>query len=226
MADKTKKIIGIVLNVLTYVLLALAVVVLVFVMLARINGNRPVIFGYSFNLVVTKSMVPEINVGDMVVAKVVPLSEIEVGDDIVFQSDDPALQNKSTNIVVHRVRAISVSESGEYSFTTYGINNPSDDTYPAVKVLGVKVAVSSFMGGVASFFMKSINVIFIIVLVVILIFAGYLIKKTMAVVREGKEQDNPGELESTDKLSSEVDELKKRLKEQSPEHKDMDNDKK
>ncbi|MBS7609690.1 signal peptidase I [Candidatus Bathyarchaeota archaeon] len=65
----------------------------------------------------TRSMEPNIQVGDLVVIKGVKPSEVQVGDIIVFRTGLPP----PTDRVIHRVVEIS-NESGKLYFTTQGDN--------------------------------------------------------------------------------------------------------
>ncbi|MGN0806708.1 MAG: hypothetical protein ACI4MC_06675, partial [Candidatus Coproplasma sp.] len=81
-------------RILSIVCTALSALIFVFVALLIINmivcrsQNRPVnFFGYSFSVVQTNSMEPDIMTGDLIVFKKVDYSLLNVGDNIVFRAD-------------------------------------------------------------------------------------------------------------------------------------------
>lgn len=102
----------------------LMVVGIIFVQ--RISNNEVTLFGYSIFTVVSESMVPEYNVGDMIVARRVDEESIEVDDDVVYLGEKGILTDK---IVTHRVVKIE-EENNEKIFHTKGIANATKD--PAI----------------------------------------------------------------------------------------------
>ena len=114
------------------VLILLLVVFVLYLLIARISGKVPSLFGYSVVRIVTPSMDPKIPVGSFVLIKKASPEEIAVGDIITFYTDDPdpLIAGKT---ITHRVLAISC-EDGKYLFKTKGDNqttNPVPDAYPA-----------------------------------------------------------------------------------------------
>ena len=114
------------------VLILLLVTLVLYLLIARISGKVPSLFGYSVVRIVTPSMDPKIPVGSFVLIKKAAPEEIAVGDIITFYTDDPdpLIAGKT---ITHRVLAVSC-EDGKYVFTTKGDNqatNPVPDAYPA-----------------------------------------------------------------------------------------------
>ena len=80
---------------------------------------------YNAYVVLTGSMVPEINVKDVVVTKKRKPEELKVGDIITFLSSDTRM---SGIIVTHRIKNIYYdSTTGKYSFQTKGDANNTED---------------------------------------------------------------------------------------------------
>jgi signal peptidase I len=132
------------------------------IFVSRVRGNAPGIFGYTFHLVVTDSMTPEINVNDLVIAKKASLSDFAVGDDVVFVTSDPSLNGIT---IVHRV--VGIHADG--SLITQGVKTGAGvDPYPARNVIGKVVAVSTFWGKVFALFTKNRNIVFGVALLMLL----------------------------------------------------------
>ncbi len=79
---------------------------------------------YRFFSVVTDSMEPEINAGDMIVGRVpAGENEIEIGTVITYE----LTQGNSVTLITHRVTAINVRADGTAYYTTRGDNAPAAD---------------------------------------------------------------------------------------------------
>lgn len=97
----------------------------------RDNNNPPL----SIYTIVSGSMIPTIDVYDVVInLKVDSPKDIEVGDIITFISEAPTTKGMT---ITHRVVDIQ-RVNGEYQFTTKGDNNIPTDSTPVVfeKVIG------------------------------------------------------------------------------------------
>ncbi|GLY19462.1 signal peptidase I [Kineosporia rhizophila] len=93
-------------------------------------GALPLLLGWSTHAVVSGSMSPQVQVGDVLVSGEVAPSELRPGMVVLFR--DPVDPER---VISHRIAA--VNEDG--SFTTQGDANPTADTaaVPAGNVLGV-----------------------------------------------------------------------------------------
>lgn len=114
---KTKKVVNIAVSILTALLLLMTLIVLIIGINANRQNKIPKIFGYTYSTVSTGSMVPMIEVGDIIITNDVDFEKIEVLDVIVFYSES------EQKYIVHRVEAIN--EDG--SLVTKGIANPTID---------------------------------------------------------------------------------------------------
>ncbi len=149
---KSMKYIGDAVLILVVILLIIATFVTVS---ARMNGSMgPSLFGFQMGRVVTGSMEPEIPVGSLVVAKTVPVDELVVGDDIMFMSEDPAVPSGAP--VTHRIVAVTETDTGDLTFTTQGIANDIEDSYPVYEpqIIGRVVWVSEIVGDAMSWFQQ------------------------------------------------------------------------
>lgn len=172
-SKQTKAIVKKILSIFSYALLGIAILLLVVILYQRIRGESPKVFGYSFYIVASDSMYPELIKGDLVIAKKCAVSDIEIGDDIVFYTDDPHNIAIGVTIIVHRV--VGINDDGD--FITKGINNSTEDEYPAKKVIGKKVGSSRFIGKIITFLTRGYNVFYMAVLIVLIIVGYYAIKQ-------------------------------------------------
>ncbi len=125
------------------------VLLVIFVILVqRIFNNRVSIGSYRMFTVVTGSMEPVYNVGDVVISKEVEPSTINKGDDVVYLGEKNDFKDK---IVTHRVIKIE-NKDGEYYFTTKGVaNDYSDPVISSSQLYGkvvYKPVVLSFLSSI------------------------------------------------------------------------------
>lgn len=92
----------------------------------------------SIYTIMSGSMIPTINVDDVIVnVKIDDPKEVQIGDIITFISTNPLTKDVT---ITHRVQDVQII-NGEYQFTTKGDNNKSKDSTPALwsKVIGKAV---------------------------------------------------------------------------------------
>ena len=118
--NKALKIIGEILYILLFIIVILMLIV---VILQRVTDNSVTIGGYRMFTVATGSMVPQYEVGDILISKEIEPSQIKVGDDIVYRGKEGSFKDK---VVTHRVISIE-QENGEYKIITKGIANQEQD---------------------------------------------------------------------------------------------------
>ena len=118
--NKALKIIG---EILYIVLFIIVILMLIVVILQRVTDNSVTIGGYRMFTVATGSMVPQYEVGDILISKEIEPSDIKDGDDIVYRGKEGSFKDK---VVTHRVISIE-QENGEYKIITKGIANQEQD---------------------------------------------------------------------------------------------------
>jgi signal peptidase len=184
--NSLKKVFSIVGFVLSLLIFLLAILVAVSAIIAKKN-NKPIsIFSCYFSIVASPSMEPEILVGDFVAIKSCDISEVTVGQNIVYVSIDTSSAIYGER-VIHRVKEVGEDDEGIY-LITYGINNDVDDAYPvrADNFVGRELFHSTAIGKVYSFFSKIENWIFLIVLIVVLCVIVKITKKLVVYIKEAK----------------------------------------
>lgn len=156
----------------------------------------PSIGGYLPLIVLTDSMYPEIESGDLIICHTVKAEEVEVGDVIAFF--DPA--GNGTSIVTHRVIEV-IEENGIYQFRTKGDNNNTEDKdlVPGENLVGEYRSRIGGAGNVALFMQSTTGLIVCVVLPIILLIAYDMIRRRM--YEKNKKED-------TDKLLAELEALR------------------
>ncbi len=126
-------------------------------------------------IVLTDSMYPDIQSGDLIICKTVDPADVKVGDVISFY--DPA--GSGTSVVTHSVIEV-ITDGDEPSFKTKGVNNNTADSVPvpASKVFarytGIRLA---GVGNVAIFMQSSTGLILCVVLPILLFVAYDIIRR-------------------------------------------------
>lgn len=132
-------------------LFSFAVILIVLVIFVqRVSNNNATLGGYSIFTIVSSSMVPEYNVGDMVIAKTKNVENINIGDDVVYLGTKGDFTDK---IVTHRVIG-KTNVDGKYEFETKGIANDLPD--PKIDENQIK-GVVIFKGVIISAISKLVN---------------------------------------------------------------------
>ena len=117
---KTLKILWSILKAITWIVIILIFCVIV---IGRVTNNKLTLAGYSIYTVVTESMVPKYNVGDMILAKKTDPETLKIGDDVVYLGKQDTFAGK---IVTHQLIDIELTDTGK-QFHTKGIANSIED---------------------------------------------------------------------------------------------------
>lgn len=118
------KILKCIISLIKFVVTALVIGIVAIILVQRFSNNNMSIAGYRIFTVVTESMVPKYQVGDVLLVKQMPSSEIKKGDDVTYMGKVGSFADK---IVTHQVIRIERAENGTLNFITKGIANESED---------------------------------------------------------------------------------------------------
>ncbi|MDD5980091.1 MAG: signal peptidase I [bacterium] len=174
------------------------VLIMALIMIQKFSNNNLSLGGYRLFTIVTGSMEPKYNVGDMVLAKEVKASDIEVYDDVVYNGKEDDFAGK---IVAHQVIKKEM-KNGKYSFVTKGIANPTEDPVISEDQIIGKIIYKTY---VLSFISKIVNNVYgfyflLFVPIVVLVFI-----EIIKIIEEKKEERM--EKENNKKKDDEEEEL-------------------
>lgn len=167
-AHRILTVIGIILCV---ILIPLLISNIVLIIQSYTNKDKvPSVFTISPMIVMTDSMKPAINSGDLIFVKRVDAEAVAVDDVIAFF--DPASKRKS--VVTHRVVEVVTGEDGALSFRTRGDANDLDDrlAVPAENLIGRYSFRLRGVGSVAMFMQTTAGLI-VCVVVPLFLLIGY-----------------------------------------------------
>jgi len=185
-------------TVLCIILIPVLIINCILIVKSFTSDEVPNVAGTLPLIVLTDSMYPVIESGDLIICHTAEPEEIQVGDVIAFF--DPA--GNGTSIVTHRV--IEVTElSGAPAWRTKGDNNNTEDrlTVPADKLVAVYEGTRLAGFGNVALFMQTTPGLIVCVVCPILLLVGYdMIRRRL--YEKANKQD-------TDKLLAELEELRR-----------------
>ena len=197
MKSTKQKILFIIGTILCIILLPILIINLTLIVKSYTNADEvPSVGGYFPMIVLTDSMDPEIQSGDLIFCHTVEAEAVQVGDIISFY--DP-MGNGST-VVTHRVMEIK-DEDNELSFITKGDNNNTEDQTPvqAEDVIGLYKSRIAGAGNIAMFMQTTPGLIVCVILPIILLIGWDVLRRKK--YEKARQQD-------TDALLAELEALR------------------
>ena len=160
-------------NLVSVITIAAAVVVLCIVLLTR-PGEAPSIAGYTLFRITTGSMEPTYPVDTLILVKKTDPSQIQKGDVISFYSSDPALGGA---VNTHRVTGVQ-TDGTHWSYKTKGDANNIEDAYGTSEtaLIGKVTGSSLFLGKLARLIVNPLLFIPVILIPLAVMLVGNTIK--------------------------------------------------
>ena len=168
--DSKQKLLTIIGTILCVILLPVLIINVTLIAKSYINADEvPSVGGMFPMIVLTDSMYPVIESGDLIICHTAEAEEIVEGDVISFY--DP--MGSGTSVVTHRVLEVIVDD-GDIQFRTKGDNNNAEDTalVPAENLIGTYRSRIPAVGHVAMFMQTTPGLIICCVLPILLL-VGY-----------------------------------------------------
>lgn len=121
---KKNKLFKVLMSILRFFFFVLLVGFILVVCLQRFSGNKISFFNYRMFTVISGSMEPKYNIGDVLISKEVKPETIKVGDTISYLGRSGDFKDK---VITHQVVGISKDENGKYLFHSKGLANLVED---------------------------------------------------------------------------------------------------
>lgn len=201
-AHKTLTAVGIVLCI---ILIPILLVNLTLIAKSFINKDKvPSIGGMLPLIVLTDSMQPEIDSGDLIICNTIAPEDVKANDVISFF--DPS--GNGTSVVTHRVVEIT-EKNGEIHFRTRGDNNNTDDKelVPGGNLVGIYKFRIAGAGHIAMFMQSTAGLMICVVLPIILLVAYDVIRRRL--YEKSKKEDTDALLAELEALRAEKAEKEK-----------------
>lgn len=135
-SNMAKKTLKIVFKILYQILIIFCVLLIVIIFLQKVSNSNKTILGYRIFRVITGSMEPEYDIGQVVICKETDPEQIKVGDDIVYFGTYGDYNGK---IIMHEVTQIDRDENNNLNFHAKGLQSASveDPQIKASQIYGV-----------------------------------------------------------------------------------------
>lgn len=192
--DKKKKIIRITVSAVSWAVFIAIVAIFLSVFIQIITKQTPALFGYRFYYVLSDSMSPEIEPGEVIVSKVYNVKkgtpEINVGDVITYII--PEGQKHAGMPNTHKVIEVITLPNGTINLQTSGEKGIDPYTTPLESVQGVMVRKSPFMASIYSL-LASKNSIMIIIMIVppFLTIVSLVYRLVVTIKQKNDEEEKP-----------------------------------
>lgn len=201
-----EKVVKIVSKIAYQILVVLCLLVAAIIIFQKISDSNKSIAGYRIFRVITGSMEPEYDVGEVVVSKEIDPKSIKVGDDIVYLGTYGEYNGK---IIMHSVIAIDTDQNGNLNFHAKGLHSSSveDPQIKASQIYGVVIFKSKIL---TVLFKLATNIysLFIIISVLVLnVFISFRMSvkqkmEQLAEANDAEEDDNNMNYENLDDESN------------------------
>ncbi len=186
---RENKVLGIIGTILYYFLVVLIFAVLVVVILQRVSNNNLTIGGIRIFNVVTESMVPKYEVGDVLIAKTVDADSLQVGDDVAYRGEVGTFNGK---IVTHQIIE-KKTEDGQIKFVTKGIANEESDPQISSNQVYGKIIYKVKSLSIISKIINNLFGFYFLIFVPITILIIIKIRDIYLDIKERKEDDKDGD---------------------------------
>lgn len=186
--EKFKKIFRIIKGIVTTIIVFIVLSFVLMVCLQRFSGNKISFLNYRMFTVVTGSMEPKYNIGDVLIAKEKDPSEIKVGDAISYLAEKGEIKN---NVVTHEVVNITRNEKGEYLFHSKGLVNLVED--PVVhesQLYGVVVYKTKILSYIRKIISTDIGMLVLIIIPILYIIISEMIATLIEKEEKRREKSN------------------------------------
>ena len=209
-------------RILYQILVIFCLILAAIIILQKVTNSDKSIAGYRIFRVITGSMEPAYDVGEVVISKEISPQDIKVGDDIVYLGSYGEYNGK---IIMHKVVAIDDDGKGNLTFHAKGLHDASieDPQIKANQIFGVvkfKSQILTVLYDLATNIYTLFIIIIILVLNVFISFRGSN-KKEVHKLQETNDVENNSEYNDYDDYDD-SEEIERDLEEDSENDEDLE----
>ena len=195
-----KKVFSIIKTVINVFIVVMVLSFVLVVCMQRFSNNELSFLNFRMFTVVSGSMVPKYNIGDVLLAKETAPEKIKRGDAVSYLGNTGQFKDK---VVTHEVIEIEIDENGKYWFYTKGVANlASDPIVGEEQIYGVIVGKLSLLTYVYKLVAKPAGMLIFVIIPLFYVigseFLGFLLDKEeerRAKLNEGKDKEKVTEKE-------------------------------
>ena len=145
--------------------MAIVVFLVVTIFISRINGKTPTVMGYSFFRVSSESMLPALEVGDIILVKECEITDLEVKDIITYNGTSGSMKGK---IITHRVVEAPFEKDGKmYVITCGDANDLNDPRVGADQIIGKMERKLPLFTKLFNYFVTPLGLLTVILLIIL-----------------------------------------------------------
>lgn len=148
-------------NIFSGIILLITFILVIMLVFTRINGKTPELFGYQILRVSSSSMVPKLEVGDIILSKRIDdITTLKQGDIITYNGEFGSYAGKT---ITHEVIVEPFQSNDTYYLQTKGIANDYPD--PEIRedqVIGKMISTIPLLSAIYNFFMTPWGLIVIL----------------------------------------------------------------
>lgn len=165
---KDNKFLKIAFTIIKTIITIFLLILICIIFIQRVSNNNFAVGGIRVFTIITGSMEPEYEVGDMIISKEVKPEEIKVGDNVVYKG---LVDDFNGKIVTHKVMEKKKS-GGKYKFITKGLNNDIEDPEISEEQILGKVTYKTHILSVISKLINNTSTFFFVIFIpfVLLVF--------------------------------------------------------
>lgn len=168
-------------------LVVIIVMITASLIIMKLMGETPSLFGYNFYLIASGSMEPSLQTGDIILSKKVDNTELKISDVVTYQGESGELKGK---LITHQIVKM-YEEDGEKYIVTKGTANSIED--PAIKedqVVSVMKTKLPFMGQVLKVINTPLGFLVLIILPLAILLVNEIVALINAFKTDKEEQNN------------------------------------
>jgi len=183
---RENKFLTILVSVIKSVITMFLLLLICIIFIQRVTNNNFAIGGVRVFTIITGSMMPEYEVGDMIIAVETEPRKINVGDNVVYRG---LVDDFNSKIVTHKVIEKS-TVNGDYKFITKGINNSIEDPEIDGEQIVGKVVYKTMILSFISKLINSSDIFFFIVFILFIVLVFFEVMEICEDRKREKEEDN------------------------------------
>ena len=160
-----KRIFNLIWKIIYYFIIIICILLILVIFMQRATNNNKAVGGLRLFRVISGSMVPQYDVGQVVICKNVDVSELKEGDTIVYIGNTGEYNGK---IIMHNIVSIRTDENGKMIITTQGIYNTVGDPEITEEQIYGKVIAKARILTILDDLSNNIYTFFVIIIVLVL----------------------------------------------------------
>ena len=177
-----KKLLGKVGGVLSTLLVVTEILVILFIVITKMSGDTPGLFGYRMYVIVSPSMEPQIKVGDIIISKEYTGGELAVGDVVTYEGKSGDVAGK---IITHEI----ISIDGDHVITKGTANLSADPVICREDILAVMKYQPAVLSAIYGVLTSTAGFVCLLLLPLAAVIVSEIVSLVLEIKKEGGAND-------------------------------------